>query len=109
MNNVAANISWIFIPLSLDAVFEIRAWVHRLAVNKSDDETLAKNCAKIIEDAFLAHALSYDCEKYGKVRMNELRLLLGSDGICVPEHCFVAPPETLRRVQEPLRPFVRDV
>ncbi|MCA0328057.1 MAG: hypothetical protein LCH89_21015 [Proteobacteria bacterium] len=108
MNSSAENISWIFIPLPSEAVFKIRAWIHRLATSKEADDTLAKNCEEIVEEAFLTHKLSYNSDKYGEIRMNELRTLLGSDGICVPEHCFIDPPDALTRVQEPLRPFIRN-
>ena len=108
MNSSAENISWIFIPLPSEAVSGIRAWIHRLATSKEADDTLAKNCEEIIKKALLAHELSYNSVKYGEIRMNELRTLLGSDGICIPEHCFIDPPAALTRVQEPLRPFIRD-
>lgn len=108
MNSSTENIPWIFIPLPSEAVFNIQAWINRLATPKAADETLAKSCEEIIENAFLNHKLLYNRDKYGEIRMNELRTLLGSDGICIPEHCFVDPPAALTRVQEPLRPFVHN-
>ena len=108
MNNSSQNIPLIFIPLPSEAVFEIRAWIHRLATDKDADDALAKRCEEIIEEAFRTCGLSYNSENYGEIRMNQLRILLGSDGFCVPEHCFVDPPAALKRVQEPLHPFMRD-
>ena len=108
MNSRAENIPWIFIPLPSEAVFELRAWIHRLAIDKEADDSLAKKCEEIIEKAFLTHKLLYNNDKYGEIRMNELRTLLYSDGICVPEHCFVDPTAKLTRAQEPLRPFIRN-
>lgn len=109
LNTAVKSISWIFIPLSSNAVSTIRAWLHRLAPNKNDDADLARRCEEIIEQAFLTYKLTYNCDEYGEVRMSELRTLIYSDGICVPEHCFLDPAVALERVQEPLRPFVQDV
>jgi len=106
VNCSAGNISWIFVPLAPEAVSGIRAWIHRLPTSDEADKTLAKDCEEEIKEALLAHGLSYDSVKYGEIRMNELRTLLGSDGICIPEHCFVDPPASLTRVREPLRPFI---
>lgn len=108
MNSFTDDIPWIFIPLSADAVLTIWAWIRRLATNKNDDADVTKKCEEIIFNAFLTHKLTYNCDKFGEIRMSELRLLLGSDGICVPEHCFVDPPVTLKRVQESLHPFICD-
>ena len=108
MNSSAENIPWIFIPLPSESVSKIRAWIHELATHKEADDTLANKCEEIIERAFSTHKLTYNSKKYGEIRMNELRTLLSSDGICVPEHCFVDPPAALTRVQEPLRPFIRN-
>lgn len=107
MNSSAENIPWIFIPFPPEVVLDVRGWIHRLAPKESDD-ILEKNCEELIKKAFLTHELTYNSDKYGEIRMNILRILLSSDGICVPEHCFVDPPAKLKRVQMPLSPFIRN-
>jgi hypothetical protein len=109
LNTTLKTIPWIFIPLPSNSVYAIRAWIHRLASSKNEDSELARKCEEIIQQAFLTYKLRYNSDKYGEIHMSELRLLHYSDGICVPEHCFIDPPATLERVQEPLRPFFRDL
>jgi hypothetical protein len=94
-------------PVNSHVTF-IRAWIRRLANNKNDDKQIAEKCESIIKAAFQNNDLIYQVEIYGDIKMSEIRLLLGSDGICVPEQCFLNPPKNLVRIEEPLRPFVRE-
>jgi hypothetical protein len=103
-----SEIPWVFIPLSNEHVTFISAWMHRLANSKSDDKQISEKCESIIKEAFQNNDLIYQTEIYGGIKMPEVRLLLGSDGICVPEQCFLNPPKNLVRIEEPLRPFVKE-
>lgn len=108
MNINESEIPWVFVPLNNEQVTFIRAWIHRLANNKSDDQQITEKCESIVKEAFQNNNLVYQVETYGDIKMSEIRLLLGSDGICVPEQCFLNPPKNLIRIKEPLRPFVKE-
>lgn len=108
MNIEIKKVPWVFIPLVSHDVSLIRGWIHRLAPTKKEDEVIAENCESILKEAFKKNKLVYREQDYGEVKMLKIRLLLGSDGICIPEMCFEAPPEYLTRIEEPLRPFIKD-
>ncbi len=105
MNPESTNTSCIFIPLGKNDVMRIRAWIHRMASTKSEDEELANDINKSLEEVLKTHGLTYREEEYGEMNISKVRLQLGSNGICIPEVCFLNPPLTLPRINEALRPF----
>lgn len=108
MNIEIKTAPWIFIPLVSSDVSLIRGWIRRIAPTQKDDEEIAEQCESIIKNAFEKNKLLYREQDYGEVKMLKIRLLLGSDGICIPEMCFEEPPQCLTRIEEPLRPFIKD-
>jgi hypothetical protein len=88
--------NWIFIQINNTFIFT--AWIRRLAKN---DNELAEICEKKINEKFQKLGLQYDIEKYGKIKMKNIRLQVGSDGICIPEICFINPSENILRIENP--------
>jgi len=101
-------ITWVFIPLNNEGITSIRAWIYRLAPKKEIDEKIAEQCELTIAQTFEKNGLEYRTDTYGEIKMNQLRLLIHSDGICVPEKCFIDVPENFVRTSEPLQPFAKD-
>jgi hypothetical protein len=99
------NTPWIFIPLGRDDAKKIYFWIKRLPSTKEADEALAKECEDAISKAFNDLNVRYNTEKYGSVKMENLRLFSGGDGIAIPETCFIDPNDELKRIANPLRPL----
>ena len=103
MNN---DVPWIFIPLDSDDAQNLYFWIKRLSNTKEQDEALAEDCEKAILKAFDVLKLRYNTEEFGEANMANLRFCSGSDGIAMPETCFIEPSEKLKRIDNPLRPLV---
>lgn len=69
------------------------------------DEKLASDCENSIKTAFEKLGLEYNTEAFGDVTMKNLRLFAGSDGIALPETCFIAPPPEVKRIENPIKPL----
>lgn len=105
--NISDEVPWVFIPWSNDNATKVYFWIKRLASSKEVDEALAKECEEAIGKAFSDLKLRYDTDKYGSLKMANLRLFSGSDGVAMPETCFIEPSDKLKRITKPLlRPII---
>jgi len=100
---IDVNVPWVFIPLSRNEALGIHLWIKRLCPSPETDKALASACEKAIETAFGKLRLKYNIEAFGAVKMDNLRLYSGTDGIAMPETCFVDVPLDVKRIKNPLR------
>lgn len=103
---INANVPWIFIPLPQDEAIGICLWIRRHFPSAEADEKLAYDCENSIKTAFEKLGLEYNTKAFGDVTMKNLRLFFaGSDGIALPETCFIAPPPEVKRIENPIKPL----
>lgn len=98
-------IPWIFVPLAHEDTLRIHLWIKRWYAEEEADKALAADCEKAIRTAFDSLALKYNTSKFGEVKMNSLRIYLGTDGIAMPETCFLDIAPNIKRIHSPLRPL----
>jgi hypothetical protein len=102
--NTKEKEDWIFIPLDKDFVIKIYFWIKHIHLNQKDDENLASECEKYISKEFYKNGLEYNTDKYGEIKMECLRIFLGSDGLAIPEQLFLKKPSAdIVRIKSPLR------
>ena len=95
---------WIFIPMSSDDTLIIYAWIKRFFINPiADDQALAEQCNTAINKALVEHGLQFNINKYGEVKLETKKFISysGSDGIAIPEVCFINPNSELERIKSP--------
>jgi hypothetical protein len=102
---IDVDVPWVFIPLAHDDAMGIHLWQKRWYSSPEDDEALAADCEKAIKTAFDTLGLQYNTEAFGDVKMENLRLYGGSDGISLPETAFVIVPPGIKKIKNPLRPL----
>ncbi|MBY7786544.1 hypothetical protein KW410_10230 [Vibrio fluvialis] len=102
---VDIDVPWIFIPLHHDDARKIYFWIKRWGYPKDKDELLATECEGAIRAAFEKLELQFDTETLGEIKMENMRLYSGSDGIAIPESCFINPSTNLTRLDNPLKPL----
>lgn len=105
MNTQFNDTVCIFVPLEKEKVLLIWAWMHWMAPNNEGDLQISEKINSALSNVFELHKLLYNDEIYGKPTIDKIRLFLGSDGICIPEVCFLNPSPHLARVTQALSPF----
>lgn len=105
---IDTDVPWVFVPLSHDDAMRVHLWIKRLLTTEGDDKALAADCEKAITGAFEVLSLKYNTDAFGEIKMNNLRLYSGSDGVAMPETCFVNAAKDIKRIQNPLRPLQQD-
>jgi len=93
---------WLFISMPHDEALRIHLWIKRMYPSAEENNTLAIECEKAIKTAFDTQGLQYDTEKFGDVKMENLRLAFEGDGISMPEAAFIVAPACIKRVKNPL-------
>lgn len=106
--SIDVAVPWVFIPLAHDDALRVHLWQKRWHSSPEDDEALALDCEKAIKAAFDKLGLQYNTKAFGDVKMENLRLYGGSDGISLPETAFVVVPQSIKRIKNPLRPLHED-
>lgn len=98
---IDTDLPWVFIPLSHDDAMRVHLWIKRWPTTEEDDKELAAACEKAITDAFEVLGLKYNTDAFGEVKMNNLRLSSGSDGVAMSETCFANAAKNIKRIQNP--------
>ncbi|QIL80321.1 hypothetical protein G7047_10700 [Diaphorobacter sp. HDW4A] len=102
---IDVNVPWIFIPLGHDDALGICLWIRRHYPSPEADGALASDCETAIKAAFEKLGLEYNTDAFGDITMKDLRLFAGTDGIAVPETCFIDPPAEVKRIDNPIKPL----
>jgi hypothetical protein len=105
---IDTDVPWVFIPLGYDDTLRVHLWIKRWPTTEEADKTLAADCEEAITAAFEKLGLKYNTDAFGEVKMDKLRLYSGTDGIALPETCFVNAAKDIKRIQSPLRPLQKD-
>lgn len=103
---IDVNSPWIFIPLSHNDARGICLWIRRHYPSLEADGALASDCETAIKAAFEKLGLKYNTDAFGDANMKNLRLFAGTDGIAVPETCFISPPAEVKRIDNPIKPLL---
>lgn len=103
--SVGINTTWIFVPLGRDDALRIYYWIKRRPLTEEADKELAAECEQAIASAFDQLGLIYNTHVFGETKMENLRLFASSDGISLPETCFIDVSDNIKRIQNPLRPL----
>lgn len=102
---IDVEVPWVFIPLAPDDALRVHLWIKRWYSSPEEDKALAMDCEKAIKTTFDTLGLQYNTEALGDVKMENLRLYCGSDGISLPETAFAVVPLGVKRIKNPLRPL----
>ncbi|MDD5581470.1 MAG: hypothetical protein PHY16_19665 [Methylobacter sp.] len=85
-----------FLELEHDDALNICLWISRRANTVKVDKTLGELCDKIIDEAINKAGLQYNSKE-------DIRLYAGSDGIAIPEKCFINPKQEIKRIASPFK------
>ncbi len=102
---IDVNVSWIFIPLNHDDALRICLWIRRQYSSPEADKALAVDCETAIQIALDKLGFEYNTDAFGDVTMENLRLFAGTDGVAMPETCFVTVPANAKRIENPIKPL----
>ena len=105
---IDTDVPWVFIPLGHDDAMRVHLWIKRWPTTEGADKALAADCEKAITDAFEVLGLEYNADAFGEIKMNNLRLYSGSDGVAMPETSYGNAANNIKRIQNPLRPLQQD-
>jgi hypothetical protein len=94
--NIQSEEKWIFLELEHDDALCLFFWISRRANTVVVDKDLGERCDKIIEEAIIKAGLQYNSDE-------DIRLYAGSDGIAIPEKCFINPKQEIKRIASPLK------
>lgn len=93
-----------------DDTLLIYAWIKRIDINGIADQSLVEQCDTAINKALAEHGLQFNINKYGEVKLENKNFISysGSDGIAIPEVCFINPNSELKRIKSPLTRKISD-
>jgi len=98
LENISSEDKWIFLELGHDDALSLYFWISRRTNTVEDDKALGERCDKIIDEAINKAGLQYYSGKFGESTMKGIRLYAGSDGIAIPEKCFINPKQEIKRI-----------
>lgn len=99
------NVPYIFIPLSREDALGICLWMRHHFPSPEVDKALEAQCETAIKAAFGKQRFEYNTHAFGEVTMKNLRLFAGTDGIAMPETCFISLPAEAKRIENPIKPL----
>lgn len=98
--------SWVLIPMTSENVIEFYRWIGRFSQTNDDDKNIANKCETLLIDTFEKHGLNYNEDRYGEIKMDNIRLFLGSNGVALPVKCFKTMKDSCKRIKNPLQQII---